>query len=78
MLGYHCLKMKIPNMRLSKNFKFLKANSLIESVIAIKVNNQLYKLREKEEVVGITIKKTLNDSIVLVFNGKEKIIKKQH
>ncbi len=65
-------------MRLSKNFKFLKANSLIESVIAIKVNNQLYKLREKEEVVGITIKKTLNDSIVLVFNGKEKIIKKQH
>lgn len=57
---------------------FVKNNSRNTPLILLKVNNRLYKKREKEIVSKMTLLKAYNDSLVLSLNGNIKTVTKQN
>ena len=56
---------------------FVKGASNDTRMILLKIDNRLYRKREKETVNDITLVKAYNDSLTVLFNDNNKTIKKQ-
>lgn len=56
---------------------FVKGESNDTRMILLKIDNRLYRKREKETVNDITLVKAYNDSLTVLFNDNNKTIKKQ-
>lgn len=57
-------------------FGFVKGKQNSTKLALIKINNKLYRKREREKTASITIKKVYSDSISLTFNNDTKIFKR--
>ncbi len=56
---------------------FVKGESNTTRLILLKINNRLYRKREKEIVNDITLVKAYNDSLIVSLNNNNKTIKRQ-
>ncbi|WP_346882334.1 hypothetical protein [uncultured Algibacter sp.] len=56
---------------------FVKANNSVTPLILLKINNRVYKKREKDIVNDITLVKSYNDSLIVSLNNNKKTIKRQ-
>ena len=56
---------------------FVKGESKATRLILLKIDNRLYRKREKERVKDITLVKAYNDSLVVSLNKNNKTIKRQ-
>lgn len=59
-----------------KYFGFVKSERSANKLVVLKVNGRLYRKRVSESIQDITISKAYNDSIIVVFEGETKTIKK--
>ncbi len=57
---------------------FVKGDHNTTRLILLKVDNKLYKKREKEMIADLTIIKAHSDSLLVSFNNQLKTIKKIH
>ena len=57
-------------------FGFVKSNANTTRLALLKINNRVYRKREKEDINDILIKKVYNDSIILSLNNEIKTIKR--
>ena len=57
---------------------FVKGQHKTTRLILVKINNKLYRKREREMVDDIILTKAYNDSLIVSFNKNTKNIKKIH
>jgi hypothetical protein len=68
-------KPKWPNMTYHG---FVKGNKNNTRLVLLKIDNKLYRKREKETIKGITLIKVYNDSLKVSYQNNIKHIKKNH
>lgn len=57
---------------------FVKGDKKATRLILLKINNRLYRKREKETIKGVSLIKAYNDSLLVSFNNSKKTIQKIH
>lgn len=57
---------------------FVKGDGKTTRLILLKIENKLYRKREKETIKEVTLIKAHNDSLIVMFNNSKKTIKKIH